>query len=119
LRVPFEANGILLADEVAVGAATAVENVEEMVEEMVEEKVAGGEDDTTDAVGIVIVVVAVVAVELDELVEALSANTPPDANGEVLAVLAPSANTPALVDDAAGAGTAVTAPGLEVSPKYL
>jgi hypothetical protein len=89
---------MLLVGGVAVGEITAVEKVEEVM---------------------VAVVVALVIEELDEIVAGPSANTPPDADGEVLAELAPSANTPALVVVAVGAAAAVTAPEADMSPKSL
>jgi hypothetical protein len=90
---------MLLVGGVAVGEITALEKVEEVVV-------------------MVAVVVALVIEELDEIVAGPSANTPPDADGEVLAELAPSANTPALVVVAVGAA-AVTAPEADMFPKSL
>src|ERR1700759_4784397 len=75
--------------------------------------------EAVDATGNPGILGLLVTVEAAELVEGPSAKTPPEAEGEVVAELAPSANTPPDVVAAAAGATAVTAPGAEVSPRFL
>ena len=114
---------MLLAGDATVGEATTVEKVEEAtVVEVADEEIVvviAVVNEELDDVVVNEELEVVFEVELDETVAGPSANTPPDAEGEVLAELAPSANIPALVVTAAGATTAVTVPGAEVSPRSL